>query len=143
MTESHDHNWMYWAIGAVVLALVVIGLISYSGGRDDRQARDRAAQLTKKFEEAGLRAPQDQDILVNSLGNDGGAVCDNPGRSLGKAVLFDQLTNGGSFVGRRPVIVDRRILQGQALILEVYCPDKLAVYQDKIKSLKTDNVIKE
>ena len=143
MSASHDHRWMYWGAGIVVVALMIIGLITYSGGRDDRQARDRAAQLTTKFEEAGLRVPQDQDIIVNSLGNDGGAVCDNPGRSFGKALLADAIANGGSFVGRRPVIIDRRILKGEALILEVYCPDKLRTYQDRIDDLKTDDTIKE
>jgi hypothetical protein len=137
------HDWMYWVIGGVVLGLVVVGLITYNGGKDDRQARDKAAQLTQKLEQAGLRVPQDQDIIINSLGNDGGAVCDNPGKSLGKAVLFDTLTNGASFVGRRPVIVDRRALKGQAVIMEVYCPDKLKQYQDAIDDLKTDNTIKE
>ena len=69
--------------------------------------------------------PEDQDILVRSLGTDGGAVCDNPASALGKATLLDQITNGADFVGRRPVIVDRRILRGEALILQTYCPDKL------------------
>jgi hypothetical protein len=143
MTESHDNRWLYWGAGIVVAILIVVGLITYSGGKDDRQARDKAAQLTTKFEEAGLRTPQDQDIIVNSLGNDGGAVCDNPGKSLGKAILFDQITNGADFVGRRPVIIDRRFLKGEALILEVYCPDKLKAYQDQIDDLKSDNTIKE
>ena len=57
--------------------------------------------------------PQNQDIIVKSLGHDGGAVCDNPASALGKAVQNDQLTNGADFVGRRPVIVDRRILRGR------------------------------
>ena len=87
--------------------------------------------------------PQDQSIIINSLGDDGGAVCENPGKGSGKAVLFDTLANGASFVGRRPVIVDRNILKGEALILETYCPDKLPGYQDRIKDLKTDDTIKD
>jgi hypothetical protein len=87
--------------------------------------------------------PADQDVITRSLGTDGGAVCDNPATALGKATQNDMLTNGADFVGRRPVIVDLRILKGEALILETYCPDKLKSYQDRIDKLKTDNTIKE
>ena len=69
--------------------------------------------------------PADQSIIVSSLGTDGGAVCDNPANALGRAILFDQLTNGASQVGRRPIIADPRVLAGEALILQVYCPEKL------------------
>jgi hypothetical protein len=87
--------------------------------------------------------PQDQNVFVRSLGSDGGAVCDNPATALGKATLADTITNGADFVGRRPVIIDRRILQGEKLILETYCPDKLQAYRDQIDDFKTDNVLKD
>ena len=70
-------------------------------------------------------------------------VCDNPASALGKAVLNDQLTNGADFVGRRVIIIDERMVQGEAAILQVYCPDKLADYQEKIDDLKTDDTLKE
>jgi hypothetical protein len=88
-----------------------------------------------------LRVPEDQDIIVRSLGTDGGAVCDNPANALGKATLNDVIANGADFVGRRPVIIDRRILLGEALILETYCPDKLQDYRDKIDDFKVDDTI--
>jgi hypothetical protein len=135
-------RWIYWTIGGVVVVLAVVGLITYSGKKDDQQAQEKAQQLTQKFEQAGLRVPQDENIFIRSFGTDGGAVCDNPGSALGKATLLDQLTNGGSFVGRRPVIVDRRILQGELLILQTYCPDKLQDAKDKIDDLKTDDTLK-
>ena len=112
-------------VGAVVVVLCVIGLITYSGKKETEQAQQKAQQLTQQFEQAGLPVPADQDIIVRSLGNDGGSVCENPANALGRAILYDQLTNGADFVGRRPVIVDRRIVEGEALILETYCPDKL------------------
>ena len=125
-----------------MVVLVVIGLITYSGGSDSPQAQRQAQELTQRFEEAGLRVPQDQDILTRSLGTDGGAVCENPANALGKANLLNMLVNGASFVGQRPVIVDRSTLQGELLILDVYCPDKLDPYRDRIEKLKTDNVLK-
>lgn len=135
-------RWIYWAIGGVVVVLAVIGVITYSAGKDDREAQDKAQQLAQKFQQAGLRVPDDQDVITSSLGTDGGAVCDNPLSALGKATLLDGLGNGASFVGRRPVIVDRRILVGELLILQTYCPEKVDKYKDKIDDLKVDDVIK-
>jgi hypothetical protein len=137
-----EHNWMYWLIGAVVVALMVIGLIVYDTQKDNSEAQAKAQQLTQNLEKAGLRAPEDQDIITSALGTDGGPVCENPASALGKAILIDQLTNGAGFVGRRPVIVDRRAVLGELVILQTYCPDKVQDFQDKIDDLKYDNVIK-
>ena len=136
-----DNRWIYWAVGAVVVVLVVIGLITYSGKKESQEAQQKSQELTQKFEQAGLRVPEDQDIIVRSLGTDGGAVCDNPASALGKATLNDVIANGADFVGRRPVIIDRRILLGEALILDTYCPDKLQDYRDKIDDYKVDDTI--
>jgi hypothetical protein len=85
--------------------------------------------------------PENQDTIVRSLGTDGGAVCANPANALGIAIQNDMLTNGADFVGRRPVIVDRRIVLGEALILETYCPEKLEEYRERIDELKYDDII--
>ena len=130
---------MYWIIGVVVVLLAVIGLFTYNGGAENRQSERLAQDLTAAYQDAGLTAP-DQDLIVRSLGTDGGAVCANPLNALGKAHLLDQLTNGAN-IGRRPVIVDPRILQGELLILQTYCPDEVQQYQDKIDQLKTDDTI--
>ncbi len=133
---------IYWIIGGVLVVLCVVGLITYSGERDTQQAQDKATELTQKLESVGLRAPK-QELLVRTLGTDGGNVCDNPASALGRASLLAQLVNGASFVGQRPVIVDRRVLRGEALILETYCPDVLEEYRDKFDELKTDDVLKD
>jgi hypothetical protein len=142
-TGSEDsHRTLYMIIGAVVVLLAIIGLITYSGKKTDEEAQQKAQQLTVALQRAGLRAP-DQDIFIRSLGNDGGAVCDNPANALGRATLLDQMTNGADFVGRRPVIVDSRVLVGEALILQIYCPEELEDFKDKVDDLKTDDVIKD
>ena len=132
---------IYWIVGGAVLLLCIIALFTYSAGQQNEQAEQLAGELTQKLEAAGFTAP-DQDILVRTLGDDGGAVCEDPADALRKAAQNDMLTNGADFVGRRPVIVDRRILLGEALILETYCPDALAPYRDRINELKTDDTIK-
>jgi hypothetical protein len=144
MTAGGDHmRFWYYVIGGVVLVLAIVGLITYSGNKNDEESQQKAAQLTQAFQKAGLNVPVNQDVFIRSLGNDGGAVCDNPASAIGKATLFDQLTNGAGFVGRRPIIADSRVLLGGALILQVYCPEKLQEFKDKTQDLKTDDVIKD
>ena len=94
-----------------------------------------AAEFTQKLEAAGFTAP-DQDILVRTLGDDGGAVCDDPGGALRVAILNDQISNGAAFVGRRPVIIDNRLVRGEALLLETYCPDELPEFLEKFDDLQ-------
>ncbi len=140
-TEDSGPNLLYWIIGGVVVVLMIVGLITYSSHKSTQQAQQKAQELTQQFQNAGLRVPQDQDIIVKSLGTDGGAVCANPANALGRALLFDSLTNGASQVGRRPVIADARMIKGEALILQVYCPEKLQAFKDKFNSLKFDDTL--
>jgi hypothetical protein len=139
---TDPNRTMYWILGGIVVVLCVIGLITYQSGKNNAEAQQKAQQLTAKFRAAGLPVPADTDTLVRALGTDGGAVCDNPASALGKAILADQLTNGASFVGRRPVRIDRRFVLGEALILQTYCPEKAKEYQDQIKDLRTANTFK-
>jgi hypothetical protein len=142
-TTSDNHSTLYWIIGIVLVVLCVIGLITYGAQKSDQQAQQKAAQLTAKFRAAGLPVPVDQEIITRQLGADGGAVCHDPTNALRRAILFDQIANGGSFVGHRPVIGDTRILAGELLILQTYCPDKAKDYQDKVDDLKTDSTIND
>ncbi|MDA0169586.1 hypothetical protein OJ998_10880 [Solirubrobacter taibaiensis] len=140
--DSDNIRLWYWIIGSFLVVLAIVGLVTYSGKKDDAAAQQKAAELTQAFEQAGLTVPVNEDVFIRSFGTDGGAVCENPANALGRATLHDQMTNGGSFVGRRPVIVDRRILVGGALILQTYCPEKLEEFKEKTDELKTDDVIK-
>jgi hypothetical protein len=142
-SSAEGDRLVYGIIIAVLVLLAIIGVITYSSNEESAEAQQLAAELTQKFEAAGLRTPEDLDILVRSLGTDGGAVCENPGNALGRALLFDNLTNGASFVGRRPVIADTRLLQGELLILDTYCPETVQEFRDKFDDLKTDDVIND
>jgi hypothetical protein len=140
-TGEHDHRFLYWACGVVAVVLAIVGLITYSGQKQSEEATAKAQQLSQAFLRAGLPVPQDLTIFTRSLGTDGGAVCDNPANALGRAILFDQLVNGASFVGRRPVIADTNVLKGELLILQTYCPEKVQQYKEKTQDLKTDDTI--
>jgi hypothetical protein len=134
---------LYWIIGGVVVVLMVAGLVAFSNENESERATQKAQELSAKLVRIGARAP-DQDILVRTLGDDGGAVCENAKDGidgLNKAIIFDALTNGGSFVGRRPVIADARAVVGQLLILDTYCPERLEDFRDELDDLKFDDVI--
>ena len=134
---------LYWIIGTVAVGLCVAGLFAYTGQKENQRAEEKAAELSQKLARAGVRVP-DQDILVRTLGDDGGAVCDvadDNDDGLAKAILYDQLTNGGSHVGRRPVIVDRRVVLGSVLIVETYCPEEIEKVREAVEDLEFDDVI--
>ncbi|MFZ0040401.1 MAG: amino acid permease [Solirubrobacteraceae bacterium] len=143
-TEKHDHRnrTMYLVIAAVAVVLVIVGLLTYSAANNNKDAQAKAQQLEQKFTQAGLPVSATTDDIARSLGTNGGAVCQNPANALGKANLNDTIANGADFAGRRPVIFDRRLLVGEALILQTYCPEKLKPYQDKINSLKSAGTVK-
>jgi hypothetical protein len=137
-----DDRWLYWAIGGVVVVLLIIGLITYSAGKNNAEAQAKARQLSQKVVAAGLNPPANLDQLTRSLGTDGGAVCSNPANALGKATLNAELTNGAAFVGLRPVIVAKRVVLGELLVLQTYCPEKVPAFQRKINDLKFKNTIR-
>jgi glutamate:GABA antiporter len=140
---EHRHmGWVYLLGGIVLVVLVVIGFAVFSAAKNDQQAHQKAQQLAQEFDKAGLTVPASEDQVVRTLGTDGGAICDNPATALGKATLNDQIDNGADFVGRRPVRVDPIVVQGEELVLKVYCPDKLADFQHKIDGLKYDDTVK-
>ena len=74
------------------------------------------------------------------LGDDGGATCTDPNESLTRAVLLSQLVNGAGGPGARPVIADSRVVRGQLLIIEIYCPEELEEFREFVEDLETDDV---
>jgi hypothetical protein len=122
-------------LGVVTLA----GVLAFSRGVNDAQAQNKANELIDALTEVGARTP-DVDQVARVLGDDGGATCENPNEALSRAVLLSQLTNGATGPGQRPVIADSRVVQGQLLIIQIYCPDELDDFKDFVGDLKTDDV---
>ena len=141
-TESQtrrERTWIYYTALIILGLMVVAALIAFRGARETREAQDKADQLIAALEEAGARTPS-RDQIVRVLGDDGGATCANPNDALSRAVLLSQLTNGATGPGARPVIADSRVVQGQLLIIEIYCPDELEEFQQFVDDLETDAV---
>lgn len=135
-------KFIYWCAGALVLILIVIGLVSYRGAKQDDEANQKADQLISVLQKAGVQRLPSQDQVARVLGTDGGSVCQDPGHGLRKATLFSMISNGAAGPGMRPIITDRRLLRGQLAVIAVYCPDELQDFQDFVDDLRTGNVVR-
>jgi hypothetical protein len=143
-SPAHKHPiWLYLVIIVGVVALMAWGIIAYRGHHENKTATAKAEQLQQKLKAAGVEDYPNTDELVTVLGTDGGAVCEDTGKSLTEALLKQQLSNGAGGPGQRPVDVAKETLQGQAAIIEVYCPQKLDKWNDFLNGLKFDDVVKQ
>lgn len=139
-TQSpRERSWIYVTACVILGIMVVWAIFAFSSHRETKRAEDKADQLITALQDAGYRTP-DKDQIVRVLGDDGGATCDNPNKALGRATLLALLANGATGPGARPVIADSRVVQGQLLIMKVYCPDELEDFQKFVDDLKTGDV---
>ena len=136
-----ERRVLYVVVGAAIGVLMVLALILYRSADQSRDAEARADELIVALDDAGAMVTPSQDQIVNVLGDDGGAVCANPNDALSRATLQAQLANGAAGPGARPVITDRKILRGQTLIIQIYCPDELDEFQQYVDDLATDDVV--
>ena len=144
ITESdtyQQNRTTYIVAGIAVVALTVIALLTFHAGKSSQQADQKATQLIAALTAAGARAPSKEQV-VRVLGDDGGAVCDDPNGSLRKGVLLGQLMNGAAGPGMRPIISDNRVVKGQLLVLKIYCPDELPTFQEFVDDLNLSDTVK-
>ena len=139
-SPPRDRRIVYAVIAGALVLLLVVCLVFYRRAELNQEAQDKANQLIAALQEAGVRSVPSQEQIVGVLGDDGGAPCKDPSSALRKSILFDQLTNGASGPGRRPVIADGRVFRGQLLVIQIYCPDELARFQQMVEKLKTAGV---
>lgn len=131
-------TWIYWAALGLLVVMAVIALLTFSAARSTATARDKADELIAALEAAGARAPS-QDQVVRVLGDDGGAICEDPGDALRRATLHGMLTNGATGPGQRPVIADERTVLFQLLVVSIYCPDELEDFEDAVDDLDLED----
>jgi hypothetical protein len=130
----------YIVIAVAVLLLVGVALIAYNTRKSNAQAEQKADQYIAELAAAGLRTPS-KERVVQALGDDGGATCANPNSGLKRGALLGELTNGAAGPGIRPIIADNRVVQGQLLIIKVYCPAEAAEFVQFVENLRYDPVI--
>jgi Tfp pilus assembly protein FimT len=140
-TSTKENRTTYIVVSAVVVALTIIALLSFHSGRESQQADTKANQLIVALTAAGAPAPSREQV-VRLLGDDGGAVCDDPNGALRKGILLGQLMNGAAGPGMRPVIADNRAVKGQLLVMRIYCPDKVPTFQEFVNRLDLSDTVK-
>ena len=139
-TQITRHRSVLYIVTAVVLVIVgVIAVLMFMSARQSAQAEDKANELIQNLEDAGVEVAFTPEQIAKMFGEDGGAVCANPNDALSRAILFDRIANGAGGPGMRPIITDERYLQGQILIMEVYCPDEVEQFQQMVDDLETTN----
>lgn len=137
--DGRERSWIY--ITAVVLLAIafVAAVLSFSETRESNRAQEKADELIAAFVEAGAARTPDRDMVVRVFGDDGGAACEDPNAALRRATLASMLANGATGPGARPVIADSRAVQGQLLVMEVYCPDELDDFRSYVEDFETDD----
>ena len=136
---GRERSIIYLVVAAVIIVLMVVGLFTFKSAKSTQQAEEKADQLIAAIEDAGATAPS-KDQIVRVLGDDGGATCTDPNKALNRAILLSQLANGAGGPGTRPVIADSRVVKGQLLIIQVYCPDQLDDFKKFVEDFKTGDV---
>ncbi|HEX6681510.1 MAG TPA: hypothetical protein VF062_01855 [Candidatus Limnocylindrales bacterium] len=132
----------YIVVGLVVIALLITGLVVRRTRENTPAAETKATQLQQAFQQAGLPVP-DKNQIVNLLGADGGAVCEDPNNALKQAIANGAAANGAAGPGMRPVYTPRQLVTGEELVLSVYCPDELPGFLKFINEQKFADTIKE
>lgn len=139
--STHEHRTLYIVAAVVLVILMVIGLITYRGNESTREAEEKADQFIAALQQAGATRVPSQQQVVGVLGTDGGAACADPTEALTKATLLGLLYNGAGGPGARPIIADNKVVQGQLLMIKIYCPDQLPDFKQFVDDLKTADVV--
>lgn len=146
-TEEHgpgkrERIILYGVIAVLIVVLMVIAVAMWSTEKTSREAEEKADRLGAALVELGVPEP-DQDRIVAVLGNDGGAVCADPASALQRAASLGQLSNGAGGPGTRPIIADRKVVEGQLAIITIYCPEHLSEFEEFVDELRTADLIPE
>ena len=121
----------------VLVALAVIATVLFVGARQEARDVDKAQQLLDSFADAGIAVSFTPEQVAQVLGDDGGATCADPNSALARSTLPASLSTGAGGPGLRATIVESRLLQGQLLIIETYCPEEAEEFQQFVDSLET------
>lgn len=138
--QDEKRTWIYWVSLGLLVVFVLIALLTFSSARSSAKANEKADELIAAMEAAGADAPS-RDQVVRVLGDDGGAICEDPGNALKRAMLNSQLTNGATGPGQRPIIADERVIKFEVLVISTYCPDELEDFVEELEDFDFEDVI--
>jgi glutamate:GABA antiporter len=126
--SANRHRAWTWGIAAALVILAIVLVPVFKQGKSTDLAKARANRVEALYAAHHLAVPVDDATLVKVLGTNGGPVCATPAGALTKALKDQQFYNGAANVGARPIRASAKIVQGEQLVLQVYCPEKLAAF---------------
>jgi hypothetical protein len=132
---------IYWIVAGVFGVLLIVMLVAWNYDRQNEEADQKAQQLIAALEEAGLPAP-DQDQIARVLGDDGGQVCETADSELVQGYWKLRLMIGGEFYVRAAPL-DGRIREGLSLVVDIYCPDKRPDIEDFFEGWDFEDVVRD
>ncbi|MFC0446558.1 hypothetical protein [Rhodococcus jostii] len=134
--RPENTHWILYSVLAVAfVGLLAWGLVVFNQHKQTAEAVSKATELSEKFEQAAL-GPVDVDATARVLGTDGAAACTDPGSALKTGVLDQQLVSGAAGPGQRPILATRNLIEGERLVISVYCPEKSAEFESAVADLK-------
>jgi hypothetical protein len=132
---------IYWIVAGAFAVLLIVMLVAWNYDRQNAEADEKAQQLIAAFEEAGLRAP-DQDQIARTLGDDGGQVCETADSELVQGYWKLRLMIGGEFYVR-PTSLPGTVRDGLSLVVDVYCPEKRPDIEDFFEDWDFEDVVRD
>jgi hypothetical protein len=132
---------IYWIVGGALAVLLIVMLVGWNYDRQNAAADAKAQELIAKYEAAGLRAP-DPDQIARVLGDDGGAVCETADSELVQGYWKLRLAVGGEFY-QRATSLPGTVREGLSLVVDVYCPEKRPDIEDFFEDWDFDDVVRD
>ena len=143
LSDRRRHRAVVWAIAAVLLILAVVLVLIYKPAPNNHLAQAKAHRVEALYAAHGLTVPVDDKTLTSILGTNGGSVCASPTSALTEAMQDLSLANGGATVGIRPIRESRRVVEGEQIILQVYCPKQLPAFNEYVNAKRYDAVTRK
>lgn len=129
METRSEERAIYVGVGLIVVVVLIVGLATYRYARATELAKSKADELIVALEEQGMSAPS-PDMAIRTLGEDGGAICATADDDHALARFALSLAPAAGGPGARPIVVDEDLLQGEVLVVQIYCPEKMLKVQE-------------
>ena len=143
LSDRRRHRAVLWAIAALLVILAVVLVLVYKPAPNNSLAQAKAHRVEALYAAHGLTVPVDDKTLTSILGTNGGSVCASPTSALTKAMQDLSLANGGATVGIRPIRESSRVVEGEQIILQVYCPKQVPAFNKYVNAKRYDAVTRK
>ena len=143
LSDRRRHRDVLWAIAALLVILAVVLVLVYKPAPNNSLAQAKAHRVEALYASHGLTVPVDDKTLISILGTNGGSVCASPTSALTKAMQDLSLANGGATVGIRPIRESSRVVEGEQIILQVYCPKQVPAFNKYVNAKRYDAVTRK